>query len=231
MLRLVRIFAWTMIWSGTIILGYVAFQVYGTDLLNQQGQAEARAELPAILDQRAQAVATTTTSTTSSTTADPEQPEPEPEPGPELVVEPPVSEGEAFAALRIPAIEVEQVIYEGVDRETLKLGPGHIPWTSLPGQPGNAVLSGHRTTYGRPFFDLDQLQLGDVIEVETAIGISVYTVRDREIVTPTDVWVTEPREGSWLTLTTCNPKFSARERLIIFAELTDGPNFEYVQAA
>ena len=227
MLRLVRIFAWTMIWSGTIILGYVAFQVYGTDLLNQQDQAEARAELPAILDQRAQAVVSTTT----STTADPEQPEPEPEPGPELVVEPPVSEGEAFAALRIPAIEVEQVIYEGVDRETLKLGPGHIPWTSLPGQPGNAVLSGHRTTYGRPFFDLDQLQLGDVIEVETAIGISVYTVRDREIVTPTDVWVTEPREGSWLTLTTCNPKFSARERLIIFAELTDGPNFEYVQAA
>jgi sortase A len=226
MLRLVRISAWTMIWSGTIILGYVAFQLFGTDLLNEQVQAEARAELPSILEERAQAVPTTTT-----TTATVETTEPEPEPPPELLVEPPVDDGEAFASIRIPSIGVENVVYEGVDRETLRLGPGHIPWTALPGQPGNAVVSGHRTTYGRPFFDLDQIQPGDRIEVETAIGVSVYTVRESVVVLPTDVWVTETREGSWLTLTTCNPKFSARERLVVFAELTAGPNLEYVQAA
>lgn len=213
-----------MIWSGTIILGYVAFQLYGTDILNDQNQAQARAALPAILEERADAVASTTTTTIVTD-------EPAPDPKPELVVEPAVTGGEAFAAIRIPALEVDQVVYEGVDRETLQLGPGHIPWTALPGQPGNAVVSGHRTTNGRPFFDLDQLRAGDVIEIETAIGVSTYTVRDTEVVLPTDVWVTEDRAGSWLTLTTCNPKFSARERLVIFAELTDGPNLDYVQAA
>ena len=98
----------------------------------------------------------------------------------------------------------------------------------MPGQPGNAVISGHRTTYGAPFYDLDLLTPGDVIEVDTAIGTHVYTVRETIIVTPTDVWVTEPREGAWLTLTTCHPKLSARERLIVFAELTAGPNLNYV---
>ena len=56
-------------------------------------------------------------------------------------------------------------------------------------------------------------------------------MRNSEIVTPYDVWVADPKDGGWLTLTTCNPKFSARERLVVFAELTDGPNFEYVEAA
>ena len=90
------------------------------------------------------------------------------------------------------------------------------------------MISGHRTNYGRPFFNLDQLEPGDRIELETAIGIHVYVVRDSFVVKPTDVSVTENREGSWLTMTTCNPKFSARERLIITAELVEGPNVVYI---
>ena len=58
--------------------------------------------------------------------------------------------------------------------------------------------------------------------------LHVYVVRDSFVVKPTDVWVTEDREGSWLTMTTCNPKFSARERLIITAELVEGPNAAYI---
>ena len=84
------------------------------------------------------------------------------------------------------------MIFEGVDVATLKLGPGHMPETPLPGQPGNAVISGHRTTYGRPFFDLDQLAVGDSIGVETALGFNTYTIRDILVVSPTDVWVTDP---------------------------------------
>ncbi len=208
-----------MIWSGSIILGYVAFQLYGTDVINEQVQNEARAELPDLLEQRAQAVEQPPATLPDTSVEEPE---------PTLIAEPPVDLGEAFAAIRIPSIEVDQVVYEGVDRGTLQLGPGHIPGTALPGQPGNAVLSGHRTTYGRPFFDLDLLKAGDVIEVESAVGVSTYTVRESQIVTPFDVWVTDARDGGWLTLTTCHPKFSARERLVVFAELTDGPNFEYV---
>jgi sortase A len=131
--------------------------------------------------------------------------------------------------ITINKIGLEAVLFEGVDRDTLKDGPGHMPWTPVPGQPGNAVISGHRTTYGRPFYDLDQLVLGDRIEVETAIGISVYEVKVIEIVLPTDVYVTEPLPGAWLTLTTCHPRFSAAERLVVQAELVAGPNLDYVE--
>ena len=99
-----------------------------------------------------------------------------------------------------------------------------MPQTPLPGQPGNAVISGHRTTYGAPFHNLDVLEPGDRIEVETALGLHVYEVRESFVVRPTDIWVTDPKPGAWLTLTTCHPKFSARERLIISAELVEGPN-------
>jgi sortase A len=209
-----------MIWSGLLILGYVGFQLFGTDLLNDRVQAEAQEALPALLEERALSVVV----------PDPGD-EPD-EPGEvRLIVEPTVAEGEPFAAIRIPSIDVEQVVYEGVDTQTLQLGPGHFPGTALPGQPGNAVLSGHRTTHGRPFFDLDMLTPGDTIEVETAVGVHTYAVREAQIVTPFDIWVTEHRDGAWLTLTTCHPKFSARERLVVFAELTAGPNFEYVATA
>jgi hypothetical protein len=102
MLRLVRITAWTMIWSGSIILGYVAFQLYGTDVVNERAQTEARAVLPGILEQRAGLIETTTSTVADKT--------PEPEPDPVLVEEPPVDVGEAFAALRIPSIGVDQVV-------------------------------------------------------------------------------------------------------------------------
>jgi sortase A len=219
MRRLVRVTAWTMIWSGSIILGYVGYQMFGTDVVNQQVQAEAQEALPSVLEERAAQV---------------ELPPPtsiQDQGDPVLIEEPGVVEGEPFAAIRIPLIGVDQVIYAGIDRETLQLGPGHFPGTALPGQPGNAVLSGHRTTYGRPFFDLDLLQPGDTIDVETAVGIHTYTVRESLVVTPFDVWVAEPRDGAWLTITTCHPKFSARERLVVFAELTSGPNFEFVASA
>jgi sortase A len=129
----------------------------------------------------------------------------------------------------VPKLGLDAVVFEGVTRETLTQGPGHMPNTPLPGQPGNAVISGHRTTYGRPFFDFDLLQPGDRIEVETSIGTHVYVVRENLIVAPTDVWVTDDKAGGWLTLTTCNPKFSARERLIISAEMVEGPNLAYIK--
>ena len=137
--------------------------------------------------------------------------------------------GEPFAVIRIDEIGVDDVVFAGVDRQTLKSGPGHMEGTPLPGQPGNAVLSGHRTTYGRPFFDFDLLKVGDEIEMETAIGVHTYAIREIQVVQPTDVWVTDDRPGGWLTLTTCEPKFSARQRLVVFAEMVDGPNLEFIR--
>ena len=224
MKRIVRIVAWTMVWSGGMTLGLVGYQLFVTDLINESVQAEAREDLVDELEFRREELA-----------------------APILVEEPPQStvatdqiepvayypeqvedEGVPFAELRIPDIGLDAVLFEGVTPASLRNGPGHMPWTPLPGQPGNAVISGHRTTYGAPFFDLDVLEPGDEIEVDTVIGSHTYTVRETVIVTPTDVWVTDPRPGAWLTLTTCHPKLSARERLIVFAELTAGPNLAYV---
>lgn len=95
--------------------------------------------------------------------------------------------GEALGRIRIPGAEVDHVMVSGVSREVLKQGPGHMPWTPLPGQPGNAVVSGHRTTYGAAFADLDRVQVGDQIYVETTIGSHTYRVREILVVEPTDV--------------------------------------------
>jgi sortase A len=100
----------------------------------------------------------------------------------------------------------------------------------MPGQVGNTVISGHRTTNGAPFYDLDQLGRGDAILVESLTGTHTYEVVETRIVHPTDTWVATQWEGSWLTLTTCTPKFSSSSRLIVFARLIDGPNAEAIHA-
>jgi sortase A len=209
----VQILGWTLIWSGIFLFGYVGWLVFGTDLVNARVQEEAVADLEQHFE-----IA--------------EMPEIE-----EVVVEEDVIErvledtpaaDTGFARIRVPRVGLDAVVFEGIGTETLAKGPGHMPGTSLPGQPGNAVISGHRTTHGRPFHDFDLLVPGDMVEIETAIGTHVYEVRESFIVAPTDVWVTDQRDGGWLTLTTCNPKYSARERLIVTAELVSGPNAEYV---
>lgn len=217
--RNLQILGWALIWSGLFVFGYLGWQLFGTDVLNARVQAAAVTGLEDNLAASRQEL--------------PPEVEVEVGEGAPLVVhspEEPPAEGEELGMLRIPSLDVEVVTFEGVDVETLQMGPGHMPGTALPGQPGNAVISGHRTTYGRPFFDFDQLVPGDRIEIETAIGLHVYEVDDSFIVEPTEVWVTEDKSGGWLTLTTCNPKFSARERLIITARLVQGPNLDYVNA-
>ena len=223
MRRKIQVLGWALIWSGLFIFGYLGWQLYGTDLLNARVQDTAQEELTDLLeDQRAdppEVVAVV-----------PESPPDGPQPQPvSFYQEPEPDPQDGFALMSVPVLDIEFVVFEGVDRETLTKGPGHMPGTPMPGQPGNSVISGHRTTYGRPFHDFDQLQEGDAIEVETAIGIHVYEVRDVFVVKPTDVWVTDSREGGWLTLTTCNPKYSARERLIVTAELVSGPNRDYIE--
>jgi sortase A len=215
MRRNVQILGWTLIWSGLIVFGYVGWQLFGTDLVNARVQAEA---LPA-LEQHFEDAAET-----------PPQVEEVEDVSAEHFIEQVPAEDVGFALLRVPRLGLEAVVFEGIATSTLAKGPGHMPGTPLPGQPGNAVISGHRTTYGRPFHDFDLLAAGDRVEVETGIGMHVYEIRESFIVAPKDVWVTDSRPGAWLTLTTCNPKYSARERLIITAELVDGPNVEYVQS-
>lgn len=137
--------------------------------------------------------------------------------------------GEGFAVLRIPRLgrDYAKVVVEGVGVPDLKRGPGHYPGTALPGQVGNVVLSGHRTTYGAPFNRLGELRPGDAVVLETATSWFTYRMVARQIVAPTDVQVLLPVPGRpgvpptqrLLTLTTCHPEYSAKQRMIVTARL------------
>ncbi|MDP2623631.1 MAG: class E sortase [Actinomycetota bacterium] len=147
---------------------------------------------------------------------------------PEWLTEVPPPRGEPLGRIVVPTAGIDWVVVEGVNPDDLRKGPGHMPGTAMPGQYGNAVLSGHRTTYGAPFGHLDRLQPGDRFTVETLIGVHTYQVVSIEVVNPTDTWVVQPMEGSWLTLITCTPKYTSRQRLIVFSKLVDGPNLDAV---
>jgi len=146
-------------------------------------------------------------------------------------VPPVVPLGNALARIWIPRLgrDYHYVVVEGVSVEDLKKGPGHYPGTALPGGLGNSVISGHRTTYLAPFSRLDVLRAGDAIVVETRTSWFTYRMTGRQVVAPTAIEVTYPvpgRRGSaptqhLLTLTTCNPKYSARQRLVVRGELED----------
>ncbi|MGI5166172.1 class E sortase [Spirillospora sp. CA-253888] len=138
--------------------------------------------------------------------------------------------GKGLAMIRIPRFgpDYRFVVIEGVELKDLRKGPGHYPGSALPGQVGNFVVSGHRTTYSAPFNRAGELRRGDKILIDTREKQYVYQVTDRKVVRPSAVEVTAPvpfkprarPTERLITLTTCHPKYSAAQRLIIFGELT-----------
>lgn len=121
--------------------------------------------------------------------------------------------------IRIPKLNIEQVVVEGIDVDALKSGPGHYPGTANPGQPGNVAIAGHRVTYTQPFNRIDELNSGDEIILETLDYIYTYKVTISKVLEPDDVSMLTPTDGAELTLTTCTPKYSARYRLDVRAAL------------
>jgi len=147
-----------------------------------------------------------------------------------------VGVGDALTRIRIPALGVDTVVVEGTTTSALRAGAGHYAQTALPCENGNMSIAGHRTTYGKPFANIDQLKPGDTITLETPIGRCDYEVekapapfrspagfRAAWIVAPNDLRVidNDPSKAE-LTLTTCHPRGSAKERLIIRARKVAG---------
>jgi sortase A len=132
-----------------------------------------------------------------------------------------LASGDPITKISIPAAGLQPtVVVEGTGTSALRAGAGHYPNTPLPGEEGNVAIAGHRTTYGKPFANLDHLKPGDEIFLETPLGKYTYKVsKDPFIVAPTDFSVIAQTPGKTLTLTTCHPKGSARQRLIVKAEL------------
>lgn len=200
----------TLITVGVVLLLFTVYELKVTNLVTAQEQEDLREEIERVWAQPVPVSA--------------------PASGPR-----PVELGTGIAVLRIPRLDdgpddpYTKVVVEGTGVEDLKKGPGRIVESQRPGELGNLVISGHRTTYGAPFADLDRLQPGDAVVVETRDTWYTYRVTGSEIVLPTAVEVTLPvpkQPGvaptkSVLTLTTCNPKYSARQRLIISADLVE----------
>ncbi|HWC13596.1 MAG TPA: sortase [Actinomycetota bacterium] len=207
-MRYVRFLGKLLISLGVGVLLFVVWTLWGTGLYTARAQDELEVTFadqpPVVLDEKGQVPENFT-------------------PGP----------GDPAFRLRIPAIDLRQVVVEGVGTDELHKGPGHYPscrpgfarplctefeemW---PGEDGRVIVSGHRTTYGAPFFHLDRLQAGDKIITTTTWGEYTYEVTRKEIVPPDSLAIAIQSGTPEIVLTTCNPKFSAAERLIVYAEL------------
>ncbi|MFA5786763.1 MAG: class E sortase [Actinomycetota bacterium] len=197
---------------GLVLLYFVAYLLWGTGRYTHHAQSQLRRDIVREFSLPAD---------------DPFRRLPAESPSPTPT---PRTSGKPIALLRIPKIGVEVVVAEGVSLEVLRGGPGHFPGTAMPGEIGNFVVSGHRTTYGAPFFNLNKLIAGDPVEVRSDTGYYEYRVTSLKVVRPDEIAVTYPvpyhRETkptkALLTLTTCEPRYSAARRLVVFAELASG---------
>ncbi len=211
MTRVVRGIGWTLIVLGAIVLLYVVYLLWFTGFETQREQRDLADEW-------------TLTVPDNPVDLDTEI----------LVEDEPIELGEAYAALwferdgeRIINDEVLYVV-EGVELSLLRRGPGHYPESDRPGGEGNLAIAGHRTTYGAPFWSLEELQHGDTIHVVDRQGREwVYAYVEQRIVEPTAMWVVgEDPLGSgapMITLTTCHPRYSDAQRLIAWGELLGDP--------
>jgi sortase A len=133
-----------------------------------------------------------------------------------------VQVGDSLTRLRIPSIGVDVVVVEGTTETALRAGAGHYANTPLPCEAGNVAIAGHRTTYGRPFSNLDLVKAGEEVILETPVGSCTYQVSEAPfIVEPSRMEVIANTEAPTLTLTTCHPKGSSRQRLILKAAMVN----------
>lgn len=177
--------------GGLAIGGDVAWELWGTGYTTQRLQAEMRPHFEGKLGTRVP------TDPTANAVRVP---------------------GDAVAILKIPRINLDMVVVEGTDTESLKKGPGHYSDTAYPWQDhGRVGIAGHRTTYLHPFYDLNEMKEGDPIVLETEYGTFRYVVTSVFVIPPDNSSVLHQTNNPTLVLTTCNPRYSAAERLIVIA--------------
>lgn len=137
-----------------------------------------------------------------------------------------LKEGSPLTRIRIPTIGTDAMVVQGISLAALNTGAGHYPMTPLPGEKGNVGIAGHRTMYGKPFNRMDELKSGDKIILTTPFAKYTY-----EVIPAFDghanPWVI--KDNNWdvvnqttdavLTLTTCHPKGSSKQRLVVRAKL------------
>ena len=214
--RVIDIVGRVLIGAGVVLLLFTAYQIWGTSIQESHTQSGLRTQLQretnseeirhALAEESALDKLPTGPPVAAPQTSDP-------------------AEGEPIGDIRIPVIGINQVVVEGINTPDLRKGPGHYIGTPLPGQSGNAAIAGHRTTYGHPFYNLDAVKVGDPIVLTTLQGIFVYDATKSFVVSPSDTDVIRNMFADMLTLTTCNPRFSASTRLVVQAKLVHSQLF------
>ena len=198
--RILRWFGLVCLMASAFLGGYVAWLTWGTGLETGRAQQELRSDIVDTWDPGAR----------------PPQPGEEPEPA---------VPGGAYAIIQIPSVAIDFVVVQGTDHEDLKLGPGHYTGTADPWDgSGRVGIAGHRTTYQAPFNDLGEVRVGDTVTLFTAYGRYDYEVT-RTFVIPSEGsgYVLDQTQRPTLVLTTCHPKYSSAQRLIVEADLVSAP--------
>jgi len=214
--RVVDIIGRVLIGLGVLVLLFTAYQIWGTSVQEAQVQSGLRSQLQKDTSSHAVKRALAQESEVDNLPTGP------PVAAPTTAA--PV-EGEPIGDIRIPVIGLNQVVVEGTNTADLRKGPGHYTGTPLPGQAGNSAVAGHRTTYGHPFYNLDSVKVGDPIVLTTLQGIFVYDATKSFVVSPSDTTVVDNVIANQITLTTCNPRFSATTRLIVQGTLAHSQLF------
>jgi sortase A len=199
---------------GLLILLFVTYELWGTGIFTARAQDHLKSQF----DQKLTQIQADNPVVTVPTVPGHPQRVTTTTINPKLLVAPP--EGDPLARITIPKIGVNWIVVEGVQLVDIAKGPGHYPGTPLPGQIGNAAIAGHRTTHGAPFYRVDELTLGDKIVIRTFYGTYTYVVIKKPFaVDPTDYGVVANTPDAELTLTSCNPRYSAAQRIVIRARL------------
>lgn len=204
-----------LITLGVLLLLFVAWQLWWTDVLGERAYDTERATLAQEWDSGKQV--------------------------PEHLKTVNPKYGKAFGLLYIPALKNAAwavPLIEGTSRAELQRGIGHHVDTTEPGQLGNFALAGHRNTYAAPLGDIDQLEPGNKIIVETKFGWYTYALDKSVIINPWESWILDPVPGeppgtkpteALITIYSCHPKYSTAQRYVWFGHLvsetpkSDGP--------
>ncbi len=213
-LRVARRVGYGLVITGLVVLGFVPYALFATRLAAEGAQSSLREYLPVL---------------SGGTGAR--------SPGRERLVKfetPPVLPwpanvpvGTAIASLTIPAAGVTNyAVVQGIGELQLESAPGHYPSSPLPGQPGNVAIAGHRTTWGAPFFNLQAATPNSAITLRVDDVVYHYRVTRTFVVAPNDGKVIAAIRGWWLTLTTCDPRYSAAQRLVVRARLVSSDLLE-----
>ncbi|NNN21039.1 MAG: class E sortase [Acidimicrobiales bacterium] len=194
-----------LIFTALILLVLLIYVLFGTGAFTASSQAKLKTEIEKIIPSPKIPVSKKSFKVVpinlpTSTSSNPQQ-------------------GSPIAEINIPAIGLQMVVVEGTQTGDLRLGPGHYQGTSLPGMAGNVAIAGHRTTYLHPFYNLAELKGGDPIFLTSTIGTLEYLVTNIDVREPYDITILRQFGDNRLTLTTCNPKYSAATRLVVVAHL------------